>query len=213
MAKKLNLKEFKGRAFTTPLGRLAFPYLFEAKSYQDKIDAKKYYNTTILFTKDSDLKDMILEINRTAAEVFGKDSKKWPKIRMPWRDGDKKEDLIGYPGCRYVSAKSLKRVKIVDGQKKEVTDEEEVYGGRYARLAVRAKVTVSGSDDEGNPKYFVSLYLQGVQVTSLKGDKGENFAGGLDVDSAFKSDEDETADYSNDSSDGDEENEEESYGF
>jgi hypothetical protein len=174
---KVDLKNIKGRSFTTPIGRLAFPALFKPKAYQE--GSKEYYQTSILFDKETDLSDMRREIKLAAAEAFGKDPKTWPKIEMPWRDGDQKEDLAGYAGCWYVSAKSLRKVKIVDGQKQPVTDEEEVYGGRYARIAVRAKLVPNGSS------YFVSLYLQAVQVRTVSGDKGDSFAGGVDVDSAF----------------------------
>ncbi len=202
--KKTNWKEFfkdkevKGRAFTTPIGRLAFPALNEPKAFQE--GAKAYYQTTILFDKETDLEQMRKEIKLAAAEVFGKDPKKWPTIEMPWRDGDDKEDLTGYPGTWYVSAKSLRKIKVVDGQKKVVdtADEDEIYGGRYARIAVRAKLTTNGKD------LFVSLYLQAVQLRTVEGEKGETFAGGVDVDAAFDSEEEVDDDLITDTDDGDE---------
>ncbi len=206
------LKELKGRSFTTPIGRLAFPAFHEPKAYQD--GAKEYYQTSILFAKDDDLTDMRKEIKLAAAEAFGKDPKKWPKISMPWRDGDLKEDLAGYPGTWYVSAKSLRKVKVVNGQKQavETDDQDEIYGGRYARLAVRAKVTQAGVDPEtGKPKYFVSLYLQAVQLRTVDGDKGDSFAGGIDVDSAFDSEEESNDDLSFNEGGGDEDGDDAEY--
>jgi hypothetical protein len=194
---KQKLKEVKGRAFTTPIGRLAFPSLDEPKAYQE--GAKAYYQTTILFDKETDLTAMRKEIKLAAAEVFGKDTKKWPAIEMPWRDGDEKEDLTGYPGTWYVSAKSLRKVKVVDGQKQPVdaADQDEVFGGRYAVLAVRAKLVSSGT------KLFVTLYLQAVQVRTVKGEKGESYSSGVDTDAAFESEEDEdiSSDFSDDDND------------
>ncbi len=195
----LDLSEIKGRGFTTPIGRLAFPKLNEPEAYQE--GAKEYYSATILFDKATDLTDMRKEIKLAAAEKFGKDPKKWPAIAMPWRDGDQKEDLTGYPGCWFVSAKSLRKVKIVDGQKQPVdaADEDEVYGGRYARLAVRAKLTQAGVDPEtGKPKLFISLYLQAVQLRSVDGEKGDQYASGVDVDAAFDSEEEMDGDLMDD---------------
>lgn len=198
MAKEnVNLKDLKGRSFTTPTGRMSFPALFTPKKYKNKEDATAYYQVAILFPKDQDLTEMRKEIKLAAAEKFGKDPKKWPKISMPWRDGDKQEDLKGYEGHWFVNAKSKRKVKIVDGRKEQVTDEEEVYGGRYCKLALRAKLTTTGAKDEdGNVKYFVSLYLQAVQVLTVDGDKGDSFGGGVNIDDVFDSEEGESEDNS-----------------
>lgn len=187
MAKsQVNLKDLQGRSFTTPVGRMSFPALLTPKKYKGKEDATAYYQTAILFPKDQDLTEMRREIKLAAAEKFGKDPKKWPKISMPWRDGDKQEDLKGYENHWFVNAKSKRKVKIVDGKKQPVTDEEEIYGGRYCKLALRAKLTTTGAkDEEGNVKYFVSLYLQAVQVLTVDGDKGDAFGGGVNIDDVF----------------------------
>lgn len=188
--KKINLKELEGRYFTTQVCRLGFPHLLEPNEYKGKTT----YNTLALYPKEADLKAMRKEILLTAAEAWGTDRKKWPKnLVLPWKDGDEREDYESFTNTWYVKAKTNadRKLKVFGPGKKVLTedDTDEVYGGRYARLRVKAMVTTNEED------FFVSLFLQAVQVVTLtdeqaealgwdKGGKGEQY-GGTSVDDMF----------------------------
>lgn len=173
---KVDLKDVQGVKVTTPLGRLSFPKLFKPEQYQGKGDAK--YQATLLFPKNTDLTVVKKAITQAQVNAFGEDKKKWPKMRLPWRDGDQKEDLEGYAGNYYINC-STKRKPVVIGRDKEpITEESEIYGGQYGRFVVVAKVT------EASGNYFVSLYLQGYQKVK----DGPAFGGGVNIEKDFSDD-------------------------
>lgn len=178
-------KDVKGIKFTTPIGIAAFPRLFTPEPYEK--GGKAYYQLTMLFPKDTDLKAMQTHILNAGKEAFGDDPKKWPKgnqgekVSLPWRDGDKKQDLAGYPGHYYVSGKTEHKPTVVkyvnkDKQRVPVENEDEIHGGNIGRAVFLAKATESGG------RYYVSLYLQGFQ--KLK--EGERFGGANVTDDDFE---------------------------
>lgn len=175
MAKKNKIKDgIKGIKFTTPKFRLSFPHLFTAVAY-DK-NSKAAFSLAMLFPKDQDLSSMKKSILSAAKEAFGSDKKSWPKnLSLPWRDGDDKEDLSGYEDHVYASAKSYNRVVVIDRDKEKIEIEDDVYGGCFARAVLVAKATEAGG------KFYITLYLQGVQKIS----DGERFGGGVNVDEDF----------------------------
>jgi hypothetical protein len=168
-SKKVKLKtDLKGVKFTTPIFRMSFPQLIKPKAFQE--GAKPAYSVVMLFDKDQDLSEMKKAILKAGQEGFGPDRKSWPEVSLPWRDGDSQE-YEGYADKIYATAKSYNRILLVDRDKQKILDESEIYGGCYGRAVCVAKATESGG------KFFITLYLQGVQKIK----DGEAFGAGASV--------------------------------
>lgn len=179
-------EKLKGVMVTTPTFRLSFPRLDKPEAYQGK--GQEYYSCTMLFDKGDNIDVLKKAVHGAAVEKFGKDKKKWPDIKRPWRDGDKKSDIDGYAGTIYVSAKNMNRPVLVDRDKTKMSDASKLYAGCYAQAVVVAKAVKSGS------QWFITLYLQAVRFVK----DGESFAGAsVDIDDAFEDLEDEENDSSN----------------
>lgn len=142
----------------TPEFRVSFPAVFKPKAFKDQ-DPK--YSVVMLFDKKTD----ISALKKAAANAM---LEKWPeakdpekrkklKLKMPFRDGDEKEDTQGYKGCIFVSASSKTRPGLVNGKREPIIDEEEFYPGCYAR----ATLIAFAYDTAGNRG--VSFSLQNVQ--------------------------------------------------
>lgn len=192
---KLDLKKVKGVKVVTPKFIMSFPKLSKPEAYEGKGQA--YYSTVMLFDKDQDLKPMKQLIRQAIVEAFGKDKTKWPKISLPWRDGNTKSDFEGYKGRYYAGAKSKNRPTLVNVKKETIPQDEidtEFYGGAICQAVLRAKVTLSGRN------YFVTFYLQGI----MKIKDGERFGGGCNPEEDFDDfDTEDENDFDNDEIDND----------
>jgi len=177
----------KQKVYTTPIGRLSYPYLFEKSELSDQFAA------TLIFDEGTDLAELEAEIERAADEKWGKG--KWPSnFQHPVHDNSEKEDVAGYtnPGS-YTSFKRKTRPKVVANEKdpstgdlREITPESgEAYAGCYVRVSYHAYAW-SNAKFKSNG---VSLQLHNVQKMS----EGEPLGGALsdpnedfDVDSAVE---------------------------
>lgn len=188
MAEKMEIEKKK---CLTPEFRVSFPHVFEKHTGFAGQEAK--FSIVMLFTKKTDLKELKRAAFNAATEKWG-DKTKWPKqLRMPFRDGDEKSDLMGYEGTIFVSASSKQKPQVVgnkkvDGQFPQLSKEDEQF---YAGCYARATLIAFAYDKAGNKG--VSFSLQNVQ--KLK--DGEQFSGRKNADDEFDEVEDESDDAAN----------------
>lgn len=176
MAEKMDIEKKK---CLTPEFRVSFPHVFEKHSGFKEQEPK--YSIVMLFPKNYDLKELKRAAFNAAIEKWGP-KEKWPKnLRMPFRDGDEKQDLQGYEGCYFISASSKQKPQVVgnkkiDGQFPHITKEDDTF---YAGCYARATLIAFAYDKLGNKG--VSFSLQNVQ--KLK--DGEPFSGRKNADDEF----------------------------
>lgn len=189
MAEKINIQ------LTTPVFRVSFPHIFKPHAPPNSKNDPKY-SIDMLYTDKKDLVPFENAIKEILTKKFGSDSKKWPKMKHPViKDGDEKENLAGYPGTMYVTARSGNKPTVVDRDKQEILDTQKIYAGCYAR----AQVSLYWYDNNGNKG--VGVGLNAVQFIR----DGEAFgAGRVNVDKAFGDDvpddgADDPANYGNES--------------
>ena len=153
---------------------MSYPYLFTQAKYNGE---NVGYKVDALIAKSTDMADLKKAMNAAKIEAFGSDQKLWPKVITCIKDGDTKEDQENYKDHFYVTLKSKeRRPMVVDKNKKEVDNESEVYGGRWARAAAKFMVVKSGED------YYMACYMNAVQLL----EKAPAFGGGsVDLDAAF----------------------------
>lgn len=130
--------------FTTPEFRLSFPSLFEKTGFQDQ---DKKYRATMLFPKKD--KAAIKLLKEKAEEAIAANRLNWnAKVQAEVkknimgktiRDGDSKE-YDGYAGMIFVSASNTYKPAVVDRERNEILDKEDVYAGCYCRASIHAFV-------------------------------------------------------------------------
>ena len=169
-------------AVATPEGRLSFPHL-GAPETTGKFPCNKYV-ATLLIPKTSNfdaLKTACLE----AAKA------EWPhlnitvlgQLRLPFRDGDEKKNLLGMEGCFYIKSTSKSKPPIYGANRKEYLGP--IKGGDFVRFSVVAwpfqlnleretgealkaagKTVVEGVDDRGAKTWWrpaITFLLDAVQ--------------------------------------------------
>lgn len=127
-------------SIVTPVFRLSFPQLFEAKAYKG---SDKKFSATMLFDAEAQKTDeFVAMLDAAKAAVIEKWGDKVPgDLKNPFRKGEEKPDLDGYePGMIFVSAKASEDYPpdVVDQAKKEITVRKEIYAGCYCRAVVVA---------------------------------------------------------------------------
>lgn len=120
--------------------RLSYAHIWEATVAKGSTDAK--FSVSLIISKD-DKKNLAIIDNavKAACELGkGKFGAAWPKKpKLPLRDGDDDnatEGIKDYEGCMFLSASSSKQPGIVDKNKQPIVNEEEVYSGCYAYVAI-----------------------------------------------------------------------------
>ncbi len=155
--------------FITPVVRLAFPHLFQKQGLEGSTPK---YNVVALIEKGEDLKPYQVLLYKAAKDFHTKGNEALWKamVNKCLRDGDEKAGIdgyAGYDGHHFFRAASTRRPQVVDGQLREV-DEEDIYGGCYAKLSIHAY----GYDKGGNKG--VAFGLGNVQKVR----DGERLGGG-----------------------------------
>lgn len=146
----------------TPVFRLSYPDLLEARAYDDKTPAK--FGLTMLIPKTADI-ESLREAARTVARAKWGD--KMPKdLRSPFRDGDEKEDEA-YHGHWFIKATSNKRPAVFNERVEPIVDASEIYAGCYCL----ATINPFAYDTKGNRG--ISFGLLAVQKVR----DGEPFSG------------------------------------
>lgn len=117
--------------------RLSYTHLLEKYTPEGATEGK--YMTNVLIPKDERKTVQALEKAIDAAKkagVIGKWSGKEPrKLDLPLRDGDEKDDDT-YAGHYFINAKCSTKPGVVDKNRQNITDEEEVYSGMWAYVSV-----------------------------------------------------------------------------
>lgn len=135
MAKIYKAKLITDTKVKTGKVRLSYPHLFE--KYEK---SGKYQCVILIDKKDKDTLGIMKKAIEATKEQ-GKNEKWNGKIpgnyAGPLHDGDD-SDKEGYAGCYYLSAKNgQRRPQIIDLDKDDILDEEEVYAGCYIRASLR----------------------------------------------------------------------------
>ncbi len=175
----------------TPEFRVSFPQIIQPKAF-GKQPAK--YSIVMLFPKGTDLVKLKKAAFNAAVEKWGKDKAAWPKnLKMPFRDGNEKSDLMGYEDTIFVSASSKDQPGLIDQRKNDILSEKDFYAGCYAR----AQILAFAYDKPEFGTRGVSFGLQHVQKTK----DGEKFSGrkaATDVFDAIDDGSDEASSYDTD---------------
>lgn len=165
---------------TTPVFRVSFPAVFQAKAGMDGGPGK--FGITMLFdTKDpvavKGLETMKAAVRAAVVEKWGADQTKWPKgLRLPFRKGEEK-DYDGYgPGIIFASATSKMKPGLVGPDLQPIIEPSEFYAGCYARATINAYAY----DRNGNRG--VAFGLRNIQKVK----DGESFGGGGSAEKDFQ---------------------------
>ena len=186
MAKeKMDIEKKKCKTFEF---RSSFPHVFEAHTGFEGQEPK--FSIVMLFDNKTDLgkapvgKDgkpasvsMKQAVFNAATEKWGP-KEKWPKnLRLPFRDGNEKEDLNGYANTIFVTATSKQRPGVINQKMKPIVKEDESF---YAGCYARATLIAFAYDKAGNRG--VSFSLQNLQKTR----DGEQFSGRRAAEDEFE---------------------------
>ena len=189
--KKINVQ------VTTDVFRISFPHLFKAHAPQGSTNPPKY-SCDMLFTDKASLAKIEKACAEVMTEKFGSDKTKWPKSKnQVIKDGNEKENITGYEGTKYITARSDRRPTVVDRNKQEILDESQIYAGSYCR----AQISVYWFEKPTNKG--IAIGLNAVQFVK----DGPRFgAGKVNVNAAFGDDlpddgADDPANYSSESDD------------
>ena len=145
----------------TGVVRLSYTYLAEKRRNDD--GSEGVYETSVIVPKDdTETLDALKAAVKEAVE-YGKTSK-WggtlPKnLRMPFHDGDEREDGDpNYANSISFTAKSGRKVFVVDKKGQPVLDPDAVYSGVYVKL-ILSPYPYNHGGNKG-----VGMGLEGVQI-------------------------------------------------
>lgn len=118
--------------------RLSFPSLFEKKKFDGDTGDGKYMVTVLIPKSEKETVAAVEEAIETARDngISSKWGGKLPKkLLLPLADGDETED-DHMQGHFTIKAKSNTRPSVTDKTGNPIVDEEEIYGGIWALVAV-----------------------------------------------------------------------------
>lgn len=166
MAKKYIAKLMADTKVKTGKCRICYVHLFEKYDKSDK------YQCRLLIPKDDKEAISVIKKAIETAKANGKatlwNGKLPSNYRGPLNDGDSMEEpLPEYEGMYYLTAKSNRKPQVVDLDRDDIFDDEEVYPGCY----VRATIVFFPYSNEGKG---VGVLLNNVQ----KLEDGERLGGG-----------------------------------
>lgn len=147
---------------TTPVFRVSFPALFEAKAFDGgapKFSVSAVWDPSRFTKREKELWDAMIDLaNGVSQERFKKDMDALPgNFKKAIRDGAEKADLAGYgEGLLFANLSSKMKPGIIDRNRNNITDPDEVYPGCYAR----ATITAYSYDNKGKG---VAFGLQNIQ--------------------------------------------------
>lgn len=202
-------KKQKSVRVPTPIGRLSFPYLFTPTDNFAK--KEKEYRADLIFDEKADFTAFNKAVDEVLADAFGADKKRWPmdNVILPLTDqGVEIDKLVAkskavpeHLVAGNMMIKSKTKAKngapfVVDGQRKEIEVQSDVYGGCFGRLSVNLYVNTIAQTDPRTKKpiapiHYVTAYLNGFQ----KSKDGDSFGGGrIKAEDAFDAIEDDGSD-------------------
>lgn len=124
----------------TGLVRLSYVQIFNKKSFTEGTDAK-YSLCVLVPKKDTKTLKKIQAAVKAAAEkgISTKfNGKKPSNMHLPLRDGDEERaaEAPEYKGMYFFNCKSDRKPGIVDKDRNEILDPDEVYSGCWGRVSV-----------------------------------------------------------------------------
>lgn len=146
----------------TPVFRVSFPVLFEAKSFDGgaaKFSVSAVWDPSRFTAKEKQLWDEMVGLaDAVSMDRFKKKMNDLPgNFKKAIRDGAEKADLAGYgEGLLFANLSSKMRPGIIDRDRTPITEADEVYPGCYAR----ATITAYSYDNKGKG---VAFGLQNIQ--------------------------------------------------
>ena len=152
-----NNKQQKYISMITPVGKVAFPFVFKSKF--NSLSGKEEYEITLIFKNKEDAKKIHQQVKQASLN-------KWRKIpqgfNSPLKDGNTlfnkdPEKYKMFKDTYFIKAKTPHHIEVVDRQNNEIFDETDFYAGCYSRILV----TLSPYHQSGN--IGVTLYLNAVQ--------------------------------------------------
>ncbi len=168
-------KKFDGVKCTTPIFRASYLQVFEPKAFKQKgkEQGEPKYSTTMLWPKDTDLKDMKSKMMTLAVGAWGKDKAKWPKnFRWPFIDGDTQEDASEHhAGMLVARADSKNPPGVFDQKLNDIVNKRDIFSGCFCKASLFMVPYENIGGKYPNGKSGIKLYLQGVQLIK----KGEPF--------------------------------------
>jgi len=196
MAQRFVFKRERHLAIT-PMFRLSFPALFQAKAYKDPQtgqEGKPEFKATMIFDSMDAIKaelpvglkgkglTLAAAISNAKKDFWGPDPKKWPKMDYPtFTKGEEHksnrsgEIYEGYEGKIIAVAKTGEkyppRLVCANG---EQPSEQTLYAGCYCRAVIQVKPYIFAK------KNGVKLYLS--QITKVR--DGERFGGFEEIEMA-----------------------------
>ena len=124
----------------TGLVRLSYVQIFSKRSFTEGTDAK--YSLCVLVPKKDTktLKKIQAAVKAAAEEGISTkfNGKKPSNMHMPLRDGDEERaaEAPEYKGMYFFNCKSDRKPGIVDKDRNEILDPDEVYSGCWGRVSV-----------------------------------------------------------------------------
>lgn len=168
----------------TAKGRLSYAFVWEATAPKQNPNGAKTFSTALVLPPEADLTALKEACKAAALSKFTNEQvKQWTeagKFRMPYFKaktsvGDKgknyPDELDEWTVIRTTRYEDQGRPDIIDAAGQRVTEQKDVYAGRWARISVLAKAY----DNSGNRG--VRLNLVNIQLL----ENGEQLGGGANV--------------------------------
>lgn len=156
----------------TPKGRMSYAqYILKPSDKKTKKGDDKY-QLTMLYPPESDL----TLLKNDAKELVAKDFANFPEhkkasLKSPFLDAYQKTGDERFKGWTMLRLSTKTKPAIVDARNNPVSDESEVYSGRWAQVSVRAG---SYGTEQGAESWGVSFFLSNVMLL----DHDESLGGG-----------------------------------
>lgn len=179
MSSKDSKKKKEKTSIITPVFRVSFPVLKEAKAAfkgnEPKFSVQMLFPNVMKDEKDiKAMKELKSACIKAAKEKFGDDKADWPEnFRSPFSPGEKK-NMEAYNGMTVAEARSKYQPQMFNGAKEDI-DAEEIYAGCYAKAMVSVFAYSNGAN------HGVSLGLEAIQKVR----NGEKLTGRSNSKDAF----------------------------
>lgn len=174
---KLTKEQYAKLEAVTPRFTLSYPHVFEKGKYEGK---ETNYNITMLFPKNTDLKDLRQKLFTAKIYQWGKDKAKWPTkfMREAITDGDEEGQPDAHAGHWVIKATCKDKPPVVNASGEEILVASEIYGGALCRAVVQASAYVVSKDN-----YGVKFYLKALKKVG----EGKRLGNGGSALKAFES--------------------------
>lgn len=161
------------------IGPVRFSYCYLNEPRPGDEGKKPKYETSVIVSKDDKKSIKAIEAAIEAAKNRGKAELWKGKIptayKQSWYDGDDKDDSDpAYRNAMYLTARAVRRPQVVDRNKNEILDKDQIYSGMYGYVSLE----FYPYDNEGKG---VSAGLLNIMKTK----DGDRLAGGSTAEEDF----------------------------